>query len=211
LTDTQAAPTPPRRTRARRGEGEKLKQEIIEAAERLLVEAGSQEAVSIRAIADAVGCTPPAIYMHFADKDELFFELCEGRFALFRDYLAEARASTDDPVEALRRCGRAYIRFAMENPDQYRILFMTGPTVPDNKELQDTVGFQSFMAVIEAVQLAVDAGAIRPVDPFLTAVALWASSHGLASLMIGATRFPWPDREAIVEHQIDMLISGLLP
>ena len=175
------------------------------------MEAGSQGAVSIRAIADAVGCTPPAIYLHFADKDELFFELCEGRFALFSDYLAEARASTDDPVEALRRCGRAYIRFALENPDQYRILFMTGPTVPEDKEPQESVGFQSFMALIDAVRVAVDAGAIRPVDPFLTALALWTSSHGLASLMIGATRFPWPDREAIVEHQIDILIRGLLP
>lgn len=177
----------------------------------MLAEAGSQDAVSIRSIADAVGCTPPAIYMHFADKDELFFELCEERFALFSEYLAEARASTDDPVEALRRCGRAYIRFAMENPDQYRILFMSGPTVPDYKEPQESAGFQSFMAVIEAVQVAVDAGAIRKVDPFLTALALWASSHGLASLMIGATRFPWPERESIVEHQIDILIEGLLP
>ena len=179
-------------------------------AERLLAEAGSQEAVSIRAIADAAGCTPPAIYMHFADKDELFFELCEGRFALFKNYLADARASTDDPVEALRRCGRAYIRFAMENPDQYRILFMSGPTVPDDREPQETVGFQSFMEVIQAVQVAVEAKAIRQVDPFLTAVALWANVHGLASLMIVATRFPWPEREALVEHQIDILIRGLL-
>jgi AcrR family transcriptional regulator len=207
----KSAPTPPRRTRARRGEGEKLKQEILAAAERLLAETGSQEAVSIRAIADAVGCTPPAIYMHFADKDELFFELCEGRFALFKNYLAEARASTEDPVEALRRCGRAYIRFALENPDQYRILFMSGPTVPDRKEPEETVGFESFMEVMEAVGVAVDAGAIRQVDPFLTAIALWANTHGLASLMINASRFPWPEREAIVEHQIDILIRGLLP
>jgi hypothetical protein len=61
------------------------------------------------------------------------------------------------------------------------------------------------------VQVALDADAIRQVDPFLTAVALWANVHGLASLMIGATRFPWPDREAIVEHHIDVMIRGLLP
>ena len=157
-----------------------------------------------------MGCTPPAIYIHFADKDELFFELCEGRFALFGNYVAAARASTDDPVEALRRCGRAYIRFAMENPDQYRILFMSGPAVPDRMEIQESSGYQAFMAVVEAVQVALDAGAIRKVDPFLTAISLWANVHGLASLMIGATRFPWPEQEAIVEHQIDVAIRGLV-
>ena len=149
--------------------------------------------------------------MHFADKEVLFFELCEGRFAIFKNYLADARGSTDDPVEALRRCGRAYIRFAMENPNQYRILFMSGPAVPEREDIQNSVGFQSFMAVVEAVQHALDAGAIRQVDPFLTAIALWANVHGLASLMIGATRFPWPEREAIVEHHIDIMIRGLLP
>src|SRR5581483_12470957 len=68
------------RKRAARGQGQLLREEIIAAAERLLIERGSEDAVSIRAIADAVGVTPPSIYMHFADKDELFMAVCEARF-----------------------------------------------------------------------------------------------------------------------------------
>ena len=60
-TGTTSAP----RTRAKRGEGDKLRTEILAAAERLLIETGSKDAVSVRAIADACDCTPPAIYLHF--------------------------------------------------------------------------------------------------------------------------------------------------
>ncbi|MCA1708231.1 MAG: TetR/AcrR family transcriptional regulator, partial [Actinobacteria bacterium] len=59
------------RSRARRGEGDKLREDIIEAAERLLVETGDQASVSIRAIARSAGVTPPSIYLHFADKEGL--------------------------------------------------------------------------------------------------------------------------------------------
>jgi AcrR family transcriptional regulator len=61
------------RRRARKGEGELLREEILDAAEALLIEKGHPDAVSIRAVAARVGVSPPAIYLHFADKDELFY------------------------------------------------------------------------------------------------------------------------------------------
>src|ERR687888_1032271 len=99
-----------RRRRAPRGQGERLRAEILEAAERLLVQTGDQEAVSIRAVADAVGVTPPSIYLHFADKNELVFAVCERAFARFDAVQEEAAAQSDDPLESLMLRGRAYIR-----------------------------------------------------------------------------------------------------
>src|SRR6266540_4850124 len=81
VTAPRATSSSPRRTRARRGEGEKLREQILEVAERLLVETVDEEAVTIRAVADAVGVTPPSVYLHFADKDELLFAICERHFA----------------------------------------------------------------------------------------------------------------------------------
>ena len=66
-----------RRSRSRRGEGETLRADLLTATERLMIEAGSADAVSIRAIADAVGVTPPSIYLHFPDKDSLILAVCE--------------------------------------------------------------------------------------------------------------------------------------
>ena len=71
------------RPRSRRGEGDALRDEILDAAERLIVRAGDADAVSIRAIADAVGVSPPAIYLHFPDKDALVSAVCERRFEEF--------------------------------------------------------------------------------------------------------------------------------
>jgi AcrR family transcriptional regulator len=88
VTDTRA----PRRTRARRGEGERLRGQILEAAERLLVEAGDEQAVTIRDVAEAVGVTPPSVYLHFADKDELLFAISERNFAELDRVTEEAAA-----------------------------------------------------------------------------------------------------------------------
>ena len=117
-----------RRARARRGQGERLREEILAAAENLLIETGDEGAVSIRAIADAAGVTPPSIYLHFADKTELLAAVCEVRFQDFDRCLEEAAAGVDDPLEALWARGRAYVRFWLDNPEHYRILFMTRPS-----------------------------------------------------------------------------------
>ena len=113
------------RPRSRRGEGDALRGEILDAAERLIVRAGDAGAVSVRAIAAAVGVSPPAIYLHFPDKDALVFAVCERRFEEFDATLEAAGATTDDPVESLRRRGRAYVEFGVEHPEAYRVLFMT--------------------------------------------------------------------------------------
>jgi AcrR family transcriptional regulator len=175
----------------------------------LLVEAGSMESVSIRAIAEKVGCTPPAIYMHFSDKEELFRELCEARFAEFTEVIRSSLASSNDPLESLRICGRRYMQFALESPEHYRVLFMTRSPSSAEDPAEDRVGYESFMLLVDAVQGAMEAGAIKRDDPFITAITLWVGCHGLASLLISNSGFPWPDTDLMVEHMLDVQLYGL--
>jgi AcrR family transcriptional regulator len=175
----------------------------------LLLEAGDQASVSIRAIADEVGCTPPAIYMHFADKEELFFQLCEDNFLVFAERMRAASESTTDPVESLRRSGEAYIRFALENPEHYRVLFMTQNPIPKDRPLEELAGIRCFMSLVESVQRCIDSGAFAPGDAFSKAVVLWTAVHGLASLVITADDFPWPDTDALIDQMLETLIRGL--
>jgi AcrR family transcriptional regulator len=81
VTKAKVETSSPRRSRARRGEGDRLREQILEAAEHLLIQTGNEEAVTIRAVAEAVGVTPPSVYLHFADKDDLLFAICERHFA----------------------------------------------------------------------------------------------------------------------------------
>src|SRR5918992_1368219 len=122
-----------KRVRSKRGEGEALRDEILDAALDLLLETHDIEQVTIRAVADKVGVTPPSIYMHFKDKDELVFAVCERQFQAMAKVEQEAAAQSDDPWESLKLRGRAYVKFGLEHPEHYRILFMEKPkAMPDD-------------------------------------------------------------------------------
>ncbi|HEX2047794.1 MAG TPA: TetR/AcrR family transcriptional regulator [Acidimicrobiales bacterium] len=201
-----------KRARARRGEGELLRAEIMAAAEKLLIKTGDEGAVSIRAIADAAGVTPPSIYLHFADKTELLAAVCEARFQDFDRYLEEAARGVDDPLEALRARGRAYVRFGLENPEHYRILFMTRPGAErPQRELDQLPGMTAFSHLVEDVARAMDAGLLSAGDPFLVATGLWSTVHGITSLLIARPDFPWPDHDRLLDHMLGVAIRGLEP
>jgi AcrR family transcriptional regulator len=207
----QSVPTP-RRTRARRGEGERLREEILAAATRLLLETGDESAVSIRAVAATVGVTPPSIYLHFADKNELLRAVCSEQFRQLAERTAAAAASTGDPVEMLRRCGRAYITFGLENPEAYRILFMCNDRGEHERAHPEKLAdAAAFFDLVQRVRDGIDAGAFRLTDPVQAAMGLWATVHGLTSLLIAHPGFPWPeDRDQLIDRVIDQALTGLL-
>jgi AcrR family transcriptional regulator len=203
---------PAARRRARRGEGEALRQEILAAAVALLAETGNEDAVSIRAVADRVGVTPPSIYLHFADKEALVEAVCLEAFASFDDRLSAAAASRDDPVELLQAIGRAYVEFALERPEHYRFMFMRRPPAglsePTAAELESIGGLA---LVVTAVQAAQRQGLIDTAkDAGLVSYALWSAAHGIAALLIAKPHFPWGDRDALIESVLDMAIRGVL-
>jgi AcrR family transcriptional regulator len=210
VTSAHGAPVLRPRARAPRGEGSKLRELILDAAERLLIETGDEDAVSIRSIAQAVGVTPPSIYLHFADKESLILEVCERRFADFDAAVQRAGATTDDPIETHRRRARAYVRFGIENPEQYRILFMGKHTSPGERGIDTTPGRAAFEHLVAAVRRSIDAGAFRrDLDPFLVAIGLWTAMHGLTSALISLPAFPWPDVDALVTHVCNTQLRGL--
>jgi AcrR family transcriptional regulator len=211
---TSAPPTTAaRRPRARKGEGAALREEILAAAELLLLETGSAEAVSIRSVAERVGVTPPSIYRHFADKTDLMFEVCAGHFANFDEVIAAAGAGTDDPVERLRAMGLAYIRFGLDNPEAYRIMFMTrDDETPEEYKavvLRDDAAFDQ---VVSCVRECIDAGRFRPelADAYELTLGLWARVHGLTSLLVTKPQLPWPaDREAFLQEYARACLVGV--
>lgn len=198
MANSAAKTKKPRRPRAKRGEGDKLRDEILEVADKLLLEAGSESAVSIQAIADGVGCTPPAIYLHFADKDELMFEVCLRHFDSFLLALASAESEEDDPLQLLLSRGRAYIEYGLAHPEPYRILFMQKPGTSSSRSVS-TSPAQTFELLMGAVTDAMEQGIFPKGDPFTVACALWASIHGLTSLMISNPEFPWPPLDELLK------------
>ncbi|HEY2430853.1 MAG TPA: TetR/AcrR family transcriptional regulator [Acidimicrobiales bacterium] len=196
-----------RRRRSRRGEGERLREEILAAAQRLLVERGSEEAVSIRAIAAAVGVTPPSIYLHFPDKEELFLAVCDARFTELDDRSEAAARGASDALDEIRRRGEAYIRFGLDHPEQYRILFLDPQ--PPSMTAGQVEKWACLQHMVDAVQRAMDAGLVQTGDAFLVTLGLWASVHGLVSLLISKPELPWPPVDVVIDHVLDASAFGI--
>jgi len=202
-----------RRPRLPKGEGRQLRAEILDATEQMLLETGSSRAVSIRAVADAVGVTPPSIYRHFADKNELIFEVCARHFAALEDHIRRASAGPTDPVDRLVAMGRAYIEFGMANPEPYRIMFMTRADVaPEQFRSEMLASSDSFAILMAAVQDCIDAGRFRPdyTDAYRLSIGFWARVHGLTSLYVSKPDMDWPDIPGFIDEYADMCLRGVV-
>src|SRR5204863_94235 len=118
-----------RRDPAPGGEGERLRTALLDAAGELLAQARDVDELSVRAVTARAGVSPTALYLHFADKEALVVAVKKSCFEGLGAVLREADAKHEgDPGEQLRAMGRAYLRFAREQPGRYAILFHTQHT-----------------------------------------------------------------------------------
>lgn len=201
------------RPRSRRGEGERLRAEILDAAQGLLAETASEDAVSIRAVAERVGVTPPSIYRHFADKDRLLLEACHHSFDQFAAAL-EGPATTTDPVARITALGRAYVRYAVDFPEHYRIMFMARFELSAQQYAEEMMRDEStFGLLLRTSQDLIDRGLVRPElsarGALHVGIMFWSAVHGLASLLVAKPGLPWPDRDQLVEDLIDVAVHGI--
>src|SRR5579859_2456404 len=95
---------------------------LCAAAERLFATHGV-EAVGIRQLAQELGCSPMTPYRYFRDKDEILAATRAAAFDRFAAALEAAGASTADPVGRGVAVGRAYVDFALGQPNAYRLMF----------------------------------------------------------------------------------------
>jgi AcrR family transcriptional regulator len=197
-------------TERREREKEEVRKKILDAA-RELFEAEGYDKVTMRRIAEAIEYSPTTIYLHFEDKDDLVRALCHEDFGQLLEALSLLPPAAD-PVESIRQLGRAYVAFALENPNQFRFMFMS-PAHKNETHGPGDPGWRSFGALLEAVERAVTAGCFRKIEPLAAAQILWMNVHGVASMLITLPGELWPLAPAardLVEQVIENGIRGLL-
>lgn len=192
-TDTEA-----RRARSRRGEGDRLRVELLDAAAELMAEHGSLDKVGVRAVAGEVGVSPAAVYRHFEDLDDLLWSSVSHCWAEFRGVLAEASASSPDPYERFAASGAAYLRFAMEQPGKYRVLFSNRVPLPPRTDPLPVEAFDHLVGLVG--ELLADRRDDR--DPHFVACQVHAVIHGLVDLIGGNRHVAWPDINELLDDAI---------
>lgn len=193
------------RARNRRGEGSKLRADILAAATQLLEQTGSEEAVTLRAVARKVGISAPSIYAHFADREAIVDAIVDGAFADFNGAIKAAVETATGPLPRFRAGCAAYLRFAADHPNRYKFLFEL--QVPDNapERAAPALRTESFDGLVRCLQDCIDAGISASTDAQLDSMAIWVALHGYATLRVLVGGFPWPDADVM----LDRLVHGL--
>jgi AcrR family transcriptional regulator len=158
-------------------------QDRILVAARSLLAAGGEEACSMRAVAERSGVTAGAIYRHFADKQALVGRVVELGFAHYERSLLDAIVSL--PVGSWARItalGDAYIRFAAEHAEEFKILF--NPLVTGRKKVKELPGQGGYSILRRCIVEAMESGALKESDPDLVAFYLWSRVHGIVMLLL---------------------------
>ncbi|MCK2243495.1 MULTISPECIES: TetR/AcrR family transcriptional regulator [unclassified Crossiella] len=196
MDDDRDAPRPAR-ARNRRGEGARLREEIVTAAVALLDETGDESAVTLRAVARQVGIAAPSIYRHFPDQPSIMLAVVQQAFDELAEQLRVARDAVDEPRARLFAVCMTYLGFAQLHPGRYRTMF-GGLWMPDldNSVLTESdmtaLGQASLGLLAEALADCVAADLATSTDPFADSVALWLGLHGLAHQRAVTVVFPWP-------------------
>ena len=150
------------RRRNPRGQGDRLREEIIAVASELIAESGDADQLSLRAVANRIGIAAPSIYRHFADVEHLKMAVVERSFATFNEARDIASASITDPVEALQARCRTYCRFALEYRGPYR--FMFSHQAPPANPAEPSAGNAAFQALAHSIERCQEAGRARATD-----------------------------------------------
>lgn len=207
----------------REREKDATRQKILDAARDLFAKQG-YDAVSLRRIASVIEYSPTTIYLYFKDKADLMKRLCSEDFAAFTAQVSQY-AGVTDPVERIRMSGRIYIRFAMEHPEHFRLMFMTKPAPElvevDEEELTEQgkgdPSRDAYAFLKNCVDEAIAQGKVRQElqgDPELVTQMLWAALHGVASLQNARPEndpwFEWKGATKLGEAMSDAVLRGIL-
>ena len=187
---------------------QELRDEILDAARDLFVTEGYAN-VSMRKIAERVGCAPGTIYLYFEDKDSILSGIVVETFAKLDQRMDAIRNDQGDPLERLRRGGRTYIQFGLDHPYHYLVTFgLTGSARFENDEARQA-GMFSFDCMRQCVRLCVEAGKLRTDDVEEVAQSLWACIHGVVMLLITKGGFPFIEQTRLIDSVLDITLEGI--
>ena len=175
-----------------------------------MIDEGGTSSVTMREIGRRLGVSRSAAYRHFEDKSALLVAVAAAGFDRLRERLEAVGAGDPEAgVERLPRVGRAYVRFALENPGHYRLMYgKEAITREDHPELREVANglFDELVSIVRSYQ---ESGTIKPEDPHLQAYVAWGAVHGLASLLIEGQILTAVDVDGLIRQTTATLLDGM--
>lgn len=208
---TSSAAKPTRSARKAKGHGHLRRAEILQAAEGIFLREGYQGA-TIRKIAEEVGVSSTALYMHFTDKDEMLLEIADNAVSPLHEICLEIAKRPLEPDARLRLMLEAYMRFGLENPNAYRLVYGSGfgPLPPARQERVNQISSRCYGLFVDAAAEMAEAGRLQVESAKLAVHVLWSSCHGAVMLRLGRTDLDWEADQMLTAAVLDSVLCGLL-
>jgi len=166
------------------------------------------DGVSMRQLADALGCSPMTPYRYFRNKEEILAAVRAAAFDRFASALEEAARKTQGDLRAGGLAmGAAYIRFALGDPEAYRLMFDMAQPHPDRYPDLVRASARARHMMSAALEALVEAG-IFVGDAKLLGYVFWATLHGLVVLHLAGKLPEKPDFRTIQQEAMRLLVAG---
>lgn len=179
-----------------------LRKSILDAARELFLEKGYEQ-TSVRNIAEKIEYSPTTIYLYFKDKDSIFLELHNEGFRMLGQHMS-VLMHVEDPMERLKAMGRAYIRFAQDNPVFYDLMFVQEAPICSLDHKNWEAGDGAFQILESTIAQCIEKGLLKFKDAEVGAFVVWSTMHGMCVLN-------FRERCMVIspEKQADIIESGL--
>lgn len=185
-----------------------LRQRLLESARKILLEEG-QRNFSLRKIARESGVSATSIYLHFDSKDHLIHVLMEESIDRLNDKLEDSIKGSTDPIEKLNILARVYVRFALENTEEYQIIYMISSDqmsrYPKEKFRKARRGYEM---VTEVLEEGVRKNLLDEDHPRVAAYTFWAQLHGVMSVVLSKRLDNRLEQKEFIEQAIEHIIHG---
>ena len=218
-TTENTAESAPRHRRNARGQGNRLADDIVRGALAIIERTGSDDAVTLRAVAREVGIAAPSIYAHFADREAIIMAAVVKIFDELADAVEQAEVTAGpDPVDRLLAGCQAYLDYGFGHQARYGLLFSPRglapeeycqpvPIGPDGSPVLE-FGAEAFSRLVGGIQACVAAGVSASEDVLADATAVWVALHGAVALRTALPGFPWPELTAF-NQQLVLALSKI--
>jgi AcrR family transcriptional regulator len=161
-----------------------LRRALLEEAVRTIRDDGTA-ALTLRAVGARLGVSRTALYRHFADKSALLNAVSEDGFSRLADSLERAWNDGGHGISGFEAQGRAYVRFALDNPSHYRVMFGVWTSRERDNSALRAAGARAFQLLVDAlIELQREGIARREDPPDRMARYVWSAVHGIAMLGI---------------------------
>ena len=190
---------------------ENLRQEILDAASKMFASEGYAN-VSMRKIAAKIEYSPTTIYLYFKDKNDLLNQICEDTFGKLYEKVSAIREESGNPLECLRKGTRAYIEFGLEHPNHYEVTFITPIMEYLGEKIhpyEGSMGQRAFDFLRLQIAECVAQGYLKKGDVDVMSQTMWAAMHGLTSILIGHSDFPFVERDKLIDCLTETMIKGM--